>query len=196
MRALTRFLPLLLLAIAAVCLVPDAAAATAAGGAVVSPLAGIALVAGAGIVVRLSAKRHAADGTATAPERFSLDSDADNYAEQLEAYGEAKVEEGAAPIRSELAATVNERDAYRDMAIDEVVRVRQAEHVQLASSGQAEGEFDAAGERAFLESLTPDRLKLHFQRARQTKVSLTPQTSGEAPPAEGAEAAYGNVTTA
>lgn len=141
---------------------------------------------GAGIVVQLRAKQHADDGTTTTVP-FRLDSDGDDYATQLEAFGDAKMAEGAGPVRAELAAAAADRDAFQALAVDEILRVNQL---------NAPEDYDADEDRLFLESLPAKTLAVHFKRAREKGVRLAPQTSAEGPPAEGAELAYGTVTVA
>ena len=185
MRALSAILPVLALLLFAVCLVPEAAAASVTSGAAVSAGVVGAGALGAGIVLRLSAKKYGDDGGVVSTERFNLDSEADSFAENLEAYGEAKQAEGAAPLRAELAAASTERDDFRSIAVDEILRVEQL------NAGEG---FDADEERTYLESLPAKKLALHFKKARAKGVSLTPQASGEGPTDVTDEAAFGNVT--
>ena len=183
MRALSALFSVCILLLFALLLAPDAAAATAA--APTASAAGLALAGlGAGIVVHLSAKKHAVDGTVTT-DRYKLDSDADDYATNLEAFGEAKQAEGAAPVRAQLAAAHTERDAYRATLVDEILRVEQLGHT-------GDEAFDLEGERAYYESLRPDVLALHYKKARAKNLSVKAQTSGEEP-GDKVEA-YGHVT--
>lgn len=196
MRAL-KLLSLSLLAVLFVlCLAPITAAHAAevapiAGPAPLSTLLSLVGLGAAGIVVRLSAKKYDEKGE-TRTERFNLDSDSDQYAEQLETFGEAKLDEGAAPLRLELSATEKSRDEYRDLVIGEVLRV------QKLSAAEPD-KFDVETEKAYLETLRPDQLKLHFDKARTAaaELKLKPSTSNEDPAAatpEGDDKAFGNVT--
>ena len=174
--------------LAVLALTPDAAAATAQAADALVGVGGLVVAGlGAGIVVQLRAQRFDEKGDRAAPQDFRLDSEAENFGAELAAYGDAKAEEGAAPVRAELAATAAERDDFRTIAIDEVLRVQQLSH-------EGDDEFDADEERAYLESLPAKTLKLHFKKAREKGVSLTTQTSGEEPADKTEDAAYGNVT--
>lgn len=117
--------------------------------------------------------------------RLSLDSEADTYDADLDRALELARAEEAAPLRAQIATLSAERDAHRDLVIDEIVRVR-------TLSYDDEGDFDAEGERAFLESLDAARLKTHFTRALTTELSTTPKTDGKATPPAGDEP-YANL---
>ncbi len=127
--------------------------------------------------------------------RLALDTDADDFAPRFEEHLEAVREEAARPIQAQLTATAADLDASRGTVIGEILRVQQLEHVANAAAGDTEA-FDAETERAFLETLTAPKLKLHFDRAMKSTAAAKPQTSGENPTADAPDAAYGNVTTA
>lgn len=185
MRALSAIVPVLFGVLAVALFAPEAAAATVtATGAAASVGAVSAAALGAGIVVQLRAKQFGEDGTTTT-QSFRLDSEGDDFATQLEAYGDAKAAEGAGPVRAELKAATEDRAAFQALAVDEVLRVN------ALNAGEG---YDADEDRLFLESLPAKTLAVHFKRARAKGVSLSPQTTGEDPPAEAAEAAYGHVT--
>ena len=192
MRALNALLVLSLALVAVVLLAPAAAAATTSGAVASAGVVGLGALA-TGITLRLSAQKYGDDGTAT-NQRFKLDTDAEDFADQMQDYAEAKVEEGAAPVRVELASAEADRDAYRDAIVDEILRVQTLAHTD--SEGNLSGDFNAEDERTYLNSLTPKTLALHAKKAREKTVSLKAQTSGEPPVAEGEDAAFGNVSVA
>ena len=112
------------------------------------------------------------------------------FGEQLDDYIEAVRDEAAAPLRAELTASQEQATALRDVLIGEVLRV-----AKLTADDPEK--FDLEAEKAFLETLRPDQLKLHFERARAQKVQLKANTSaGDAPEGEKAaeDAAFGNVS--
>ena len=197
MRALSALLTLSLAILAVVLLAPEAAAATASssGAAVSAAVIGLGALA-AGATLRLSAQEFDKDGNAT-HKRFKLDTEAEDFADQMQDYGDAKVEEGAAPVRAELAAAQTDRDAYRDAIVDEILRVNQLAHTDTDAEGKST--FDAESERLYLNSLPPKTLAIHAKKAREKSVSLKPQTSGDQPAPiagapEGDDAAFGNVS--
>ena len=192
MRALSALLVLCLGLVAVVLLAPAAAAATTSGAAVSAGVVGAGALA-AGITLRLSARKYSDDGTATS-ERFKLDTDSEDFADQMQDFAEAKVEEGAAPVRVELASAQADRDAYRDAIVDEILRVQTLANTD--SEGTLSADFDADSEREYLNSLPPKTLALHAKKAREKTVSLKAQTSGEQPAAEADDSAYGHVTVA
>lgn len=194
MRALKTLAFGVLAVLFVLCLAPVTAAHAAeaapfAGPAPLGTLLTIAGLGAAGIVVRLSAKKYDGEGESRT-ERFSLDSDSDQFAEQLEDFGEAKREEGAAPLRLELSATEKTSHEYRDILVGEVLRVQKL-------SAEDPEKFDVETERAYLETLRPDQLKLHFDKARQAaqELKLKASTSNEDPADAPTEevAAFGNV---
>lgn len=187
-----RALLILCLSLLAVVLVaPDAAASSfqaADSGLAFGSLALAGL--GAGITVQLRARRFGDDGGITT-ESFRLDSEADDFATQLESYGDAKMAEGAGPVRVDLAAARAEAEELRGMAVDEILRVSQL-NAPVGEDGQPD--FNEEEERLFLNSLPPKTLAVHLKKARAKGVSLQTQTSGEEPGDQADEAAYGHVT--
>lgn len=143
---------------------------------------------GLGITVQLTAKRFDKDGVPTT-QGFSIDSESDSFAVDLSAYSEAKVEEGAAPVRLQLSAAEEDRDSFRAIAVDEILRVEQLSHT-------GDDAFDLEGEREYYESLPAKKLALHFKKAREKGLSIKPQTSGEEPADKTGADGYGHVTVA
>lgn len=119
-----------------------------------------------------------------------LDSEADDFGERMEDYRLAVEDEARRPLQTNLSAAETARDSYRDMVIDEIVRVETLAHTD--KDGKLSEDFKAEDERAFLETLTPEKLELHFKKARTKTVDLSPQSSSEEPTAD--EAAFGHVT--
>ncbi|MEO1633190.1 MAG: hypothetical protein AAFU38_20680, partial [Bacteroidota bacterium] len=156
MRALIRFgtafcavLFMLLLVPVAAAVGVDASSAQHIAPAPLPQLIGLMGLAGLGIVVQLSAKDKEGDR-----QRFRLDTDSEQFGENLEDYVEAKQDEVTRPLQASLTAMTEARDAYRDMVIGEIVRVETLRHA-AETEGQTDATaFDAETHTAFLSTLT------------------------------------------
>lgn len=124
------------------------------------------------------------------PKRVQLDSEADDFSARLDDHLEDVRDEARRPLQTDLSAAEADRDAYRDAMIDEILRVETLAHT--GKDGTVSADFKADDEREFYESLTPKKLALHFKKAREKTVDLTPQTSGAEPALE--DDAFGHVT--
>ncbi|MEM8599292.1 MAG: hypothetical protein AAGF99_05180 [Bacteroidota bacterium] len=203
MRALIRFIGafvafffVFMLASTKAALAADALAAVS--GHTPQTLLGLVSLLGVGLVVQLSARDREGNR-----QRFRLDSDSEQFAENLEDYVEAKQDEVRRPLQAQLTAMTEARDVIRDMVIGEIVRVESLRHGELVDKGEAKGDFDAEEHTAYLTTLTPDMLKLHYKRAASANVTVTQKTSGEGPGNEaqlgadtGDEIPFGTVTSA
>ncbi|MEM8558369.1 MAG: hypothetical protein AAGG50_11155 [Bacteroidota bacterium] len=120
----------------------------------------------------------AADGST---QSVHLNTESDNFEPELHRALDLARDEATRPLQAQLTAATEAREAFRDMVIGEIVRVETFRHAALVEAGDAEGDFDAEDHTAFLATLPPAKLKLHYQRAASANVTVTQKTSGEGP---------------